>query len=45
LFGLVVARVPHGIAQAAGLMGVSVPTMKRRISQFRQTEETLNVCV
>jgi len=37
LFQLVVTEVPDGVNQAAGLMGVSVPTMKRRLAAFRQT--------
>jgi diguanylate cyclase (GGDEF)-like protein len=41
LLGLVVARVPHNLPQAAGLMGVSVPTMKRRLSHARQADGTL----
>ena len=44
LFGLVIASVPHRMSQAAGLMGVSVPTMKRRVADVRQFEGHLNVC-
>ena len=43
LLGIVVDRVPHSLPQAAALVGVSVPTMKRHISQLRQREEPLNV--
>ena len=32
LFQQVMAQVPGNIGLAAGLMGVSVPTMKRRLS-------------
>jgi DNA-binding NtrC family response regulator len=33
IFGLIVSRVPQRVTQAAGLMGLSVPTMKRRIAE------------
>ncbi len=38
ILGLIVARVPHRIAQAASLMGLSVPTMKRRMEETRGRE-------
>ncbi len=44
LFRLVVTRLPPGTAQAASLMGVSPPTMKRRVSQFLQTDGSLDIC-
>ena len=37
LLQLVLTQVPDVINQAAGLMGVSGPTMKRRLAAFRQT--------
>jgi hypothetical protein len=41
LLGLVVARLPNNLAPAAALMGVSVPTLKRRLSQTSHTEALL----
>jgi hypothetical protein len=37
----VFAQVPANLPQAAGLLGVSVPTIKRRLSQAGHTEGTL----
>jgi diguanylate cyclase (GGDEF)-like protein len=42
LFQLVLTQVPDAIAQAASLMGVSAPTMKRRIAESRQRGGTPN---
>jgi DNA-binding NtrC family response regulator len=36
LFQLVMTQVPDSFPQAAGLMGVSVPTLKRRVAGFRK---------
>jgi len=41
LLEIVVARVAGNTTQAAGLMGVSVPTIKRRLSQAKDTDRTL----
>jgi hypothetical protein len=43
-FETVVAHVPDRISQAAALMGLSVPTMKRRLSESRALDRNLNIC-
>jgi hydrogenase-4 transcriptional activator len=45
LLDLVVADAPGGVTQAAGLMGLSVPTMKRRMSRLRPDGHAVAGCV
>ena len=41
LLDIVVARLPNHLAQAAALMGVSVPTLKRRLSRSSHTDAVM----